>query len=330
MTGATAEAQQFRLEKPFSCVSLKRLRATTHISNANSRARGMDMKRRDFLRTTALGVSAAWMGTAPLATLEAEQTGHFSASDMVVLGKTGIRTSRLACGTGTVGTGHHSHQTALGIQGLSDLLLRGYDHGLRFFDTADGYGSHPHVAEALKRIPRENVVIMTKSGSRDPDRMRADIDRFRQELGTDYIDLLLMHCMTEDNWTERFRPTMDVISEAKEKGWIRAHGCSCHKIEALREAAQSPWVEVILSRINPIGSHMDADPATVKATLAQGRANGKGIIGMKILGQGDMRTRQDEALKFALSLGILDAFTIGAENASEQDDLLRRISAVNA
>jgi len=288
------------------------------------------MKRRDFLKTTALGVGAAWMGTTPLASLAAERTARYGAADIVVLGKTGIHTSRLACGTGTIGGGHHSNQTALGIQGLSDLLWRGYDHGLRFFDAADSYGSHPHVAEALKHVPREKVTIMSKSFSREPDQMRADIDRFRKELNTDYIDLLMMHCLTEDNWTERFRPTMDAISEAKEKGLIRAHGCSCHKIEALRLAAQSPWVEVILSRINPIGSHMDADPDTVKATLAQGRASGKGIIGMKILGQGDMRTRQDEALKFALSLGILDAFTIGAENAAEQDDLLRRIAAVNA
>ncbi|MGA3323322.1 MAG: aldo/keto reductase [Terriglobia bacterium] len=288
------------------------------------------MKRRDFLKTTALGVGAAWVGTTPLASLAAEQTTRFSASDIVVLGKTGIHTSRLACGTGTVGYQHHSHQTALGIQGLGDLLWRGYDNGLRFFDTADAYGSHPHVAEALKHVPREKVTIMTKSWAREPDQMRADIDRFRKELNTDYIDLLLMHCLTEENWTEKFRPTMDVLSEMKEKGIIRAHGCSCHKIEALRLAAQSPWVEVILSRINPIGSHMDADPDTVKATLAQGRANGKGIIGMKILGQGDMRTRQDEALKYALSLGILDAFTIGAESPAEQDDLRRRIEAVNA
>jgi predicted aldo/keto reductase-like oxidoreductase len=186
------------------------------------------------------------------------------------------------------------------------------------------------VAEALKRVPRDKVTIMSKSWAREPAQMRADIDRFRKELNTDYIDLLMMHCMTEENWTERFRPAMDVLSEMKDKGIIRAHSCSCHKIEALRLAAQSPWVDVMLSRINPIGSHMDADPDTVKATLAQGRANGKAIIGMKILGQGDMRTRQDEALKYALSLGILDAFTIGAENANEQDDLLRRISAVNA
>jgi hypothetical protein len=121
---------------------------------------------------------------------------------------------------------------------------------------------------------------------------------------------------------------MDVLSEAKEKGVIRAHGCSCHDIKALRLAAQSPWVDVILSRINPIGSHMDADPASVRGVLAQGRAGGKAIIGMKILGQGDMRKRQDEALKFALSLGILDAFTIGAESPAEQDDLIRRIAAV--
>jgi aryl-alcohol dehydrogenase-like predicted oxidoreductase len=270
------------------------------------------------------------MGAKPLAGLAADQSARFSATDTIVLGKTGIRTSRLACGTGTVAHDHHSNQTALGIQGLSDLLWRGYDHGLRFFDMADAYGSHPHVAEALKHVPREKVTIMTKVWHREPDQVRADIDRFRKELNTDYIDLLMMHCLTEDNWTQRFRPTMDVISEAKEKGLIRAHGCSCHKIEALREAAQSPWVEVMLARINPIGSHMDADPDTVKATLAQGRANGKGIIGMKILGEGDMRTRQDEGLKYALSLGILDAFTIGAENANEQADLIRRIAAVNA
>jgi aryl-alcohol dehydrogenase-like predicted oxidoreductase len=269
------------------------------------------------------------MGASPLAGLTMEPGTRFSAADTIVLGKTGIHTSRLACGTGTFGDNHTSHQSALGIQGLSDLLWRGYDHGLRFYDTADGYGSHPHVAETLKHVPREKVTIMTKSRARDPQQMIADIDRFRKELNTDYIDLLMMHCMVEENWTERFRPTMDVISEAKEKGLIRAHGCSCHKIAALREAAQSPWVDVILSRINPIGSHMDADPDTVKATLAQGRANGKGIIGMKILGEGDMRNRQDEALKFALSLGILDAFTIGAENAAEQDDLRRRIAAVN-
>src|SRR5579885_893866 len=251
----------------------------------------------------------------------------FSASEEVTIGKTGIQTSLLAMGTGTVGSGHHSHQTALGIGGLSALLLNGYEQGLRFFDAADSYGSHPHVAAALKHVPRDKVTVLSKSWARDPASMRADLDRFRKELGTDYLDICLMHCLTEADWTERYKGVMDVLSEAKQKGIIRAHGCSCHSIEALRAAAASPWVEVDLARINPIGSHMDADPATVISVLKQMKASGKAVIGMKILGQGDMRNRQDEALRYALSLGILDAFTIGAESRTEQEDLIKRIAA---
>jgi len=223
--------------------------------------------------------------------------------------------------------GHHSHQTALGMDGLPKLLLNGYDHGLRFFDAADSYGSHPYVAKALKQIPRDKVTVLTKSWSRDPAGARADIDRFRRELGTDYIDVCLMHCLTEGDWTERYRGVMDVFEEAKQKGIIRAHGGSCHSIEALRAAAKSPWVEVDLVRINPIGSYMDADPNTVIEVIREMRAAGKAVVGMKILGQGDMRARQDEAIKFALSLDLLSAFTIGAESIGEQEDLIRRIGA---
>ena len=285
------------------------------------------MNRRDFLALTGSAVSAAWLASHSFATL-ATSRQRFSADDTVLIGRTGIKTSRLAMGTGTVGSGHHSHQTALGIDGLSGLLLNGYDQGLRFFDAADSYGSHPHVAEALKHVPRDKVTVLTKTWARDAKTAREDLDRFRRELGTDYIDICLMHCLTEANWTEQYKGVMDVFSEAKQKGTIRAHGCSCHSIEALRAAAKSPWVEVDLVRINPIGSHMDADPATVINVIKEMRAAGKGIIGMKILGQGDMRNRQDEALKFALGLGLLDAFTNGAESKSEQQDLIRRISAV--
>ncbi len=121
-------------------------------------------------------------------------------------------------GTGTVGSGGHSHQTALGVKGLSDLLLNGYDHGLRFFDAADSYGSHPHVAEALKHVQRDKVTVLTKSWARDAATMRADLDRFRRELGTDYLDVCLMHCVTEADWTDRYKGAMDVLSEAKQKG----------------------------------------------------------------------------------------------------------------
>jgi 1-deoxyxylulose-5-phosphate synthase len=288
------------------------------------------MKRREFLRHGAWGAGAAWIGTRGLAVRVAalpKLDRKFSASDTVTIGKTGIQTSRLAMGTGTVGVGHHSHQTDLGVAGLSALLLNGYDNGLRFFDSADSYGSHPHVAEALKHVPRDKVTVLSKTWARDPATARADLDRFRKELGTEYLDICLMHCLTEGDWTERYRGVMDVLSEAKEKGIIRAHGCSCHSIEALRAAAKSPWVEVDLVRMNPIGSHMDADPETVASVIREMRGAGKGIIGMKILGQGDLRGKQDEALKYALSLGLLDAFTIGAESKAEQQDLIRRIAA---
>jgi 1-deoxyxylulose-5-phosphate synthase len=297
------------------------------------------MKRREFMRHAAGGMGAALLGSAApgglLASLKLSRDARlaalpalprkFEANETVTIGKTGIQTSLLAMGTGTVGSGHHSHQTALGIKGLSEMLLNGYEHGLRFFDAADSYGSHPHVAEALKHVPREKVTVLTKTWARDAATARADIERFRQELGTDYIDICLMHCLTEADWTERYRGVMEVFEEARQKGTIRAHGCSCHSIEALRAAAKSPWVQVHLVRINPIGSFMDADPQTVVGVMREMKAAGHGIVGMKILGQGDMRNRQDEALKFALGLGLLDAFTIGAENRGEQEDLIRRI-----
>jgi aryl-alcohol dehydrogenase-like predicted oxidoreductase len=285
------------------------------------------MRRREFLQHGAYRVGAVWLASQAFAKqiLAAPLANKFSANDTITIGKTGIKTSRLAMGTGTVGSGHHSHQTALGVDGLSALLLNGYDHGLRFFDAADSYGSHPHVAEALKHVQRDKVTVLTKTWARDAATARADLDRFRKELGTDYLDICLMHCLTEPDWTERYQGVMDVFSDAKQKGIIRAHGCSCHSIEALRAAAKSPWVEVDLVRMNPVGAFMDSDPQTVVGVVKEMKASGKGIIGMKILGQGQMRDRQDEALKFALSLGLLDAFTIGAESKAEQEDLIHRI-----
>ncbi len=287
------------------------------------------MRRREFLIRSATAAGAVWLSSKSIFKAIADQAlpQKFSASDTVTLGGTGIKTSRLAMGTGTVGSGHHSHQTALGIQGLSDLLRNGYDHGLRFFDAADSYGSHPHVAEALKHVQRDKVTVLTKSWARDADGMRADLDRFRKELGTDYLDVCLMHCVTEADWTDRYRGAMDVLSEAKQKGIIRAHGCSCHTIQALRAAAKSPWVEIDFARINPVGAEMDADPATVVSVLKEMKTAGKAVVGMKILGQGALRNRQDEGIKYALSLGLLDAFTIGAESKQEQEDLIRRIAA---
>jgi 1-deoxyxylulose-5-phosphate synthase len=287
--------------------------------------------RREFLKQTGVFSTGAWLSHSGLAIRLASLPAagqKFSASDAVTLGQTGIKTSRLAMGTGTVGVSHHSHQTALGIDGLSRLLLNGYDNGLLFFDAADSYGSHPHVAEALKHVDRSKVTVLTKSWARDAAGMRADLERFRRELKVEHIDILLMHCLTDGDWTTKYRGAMDVLEEAKQKGMIRAHGCSCHSIEALQAAAKSPWVEVDLVRINPIGAEMDASPEAVVSVIREMHSAGKGIVGMKILGQGALRQRQDEALRYALGLGLLDAFTIGAESIAEQKDLVRRIAAV--
>jgi len=288
------------------------------------------MLRRDFLHRSSRAAAGALLASHSVARRLAAippLSQKFAATDTVTLGNTAIKTSRLAMGTGTVGAGKHSHQTALGMDGLPRLLLNGYDNGLRFFDAADSYGSHPHVAEALKHVDRSKVTVLTKSWARDPNDMRADLDRFRRELGIEQIDIVLMHCLTEADWTTRYRPVMDILEEAKHKKIIRAHGCSCHSIEALRAAANSAWVEVDLARVNPVGAHMDADPDTVVSVLREMKAAGKAVLGMKILGQGALRDRRDEALRFALGLNVLDAFTIGAESISEQNDLTRRIAA---
>jgi aryl-alcohol dehydrogenase-like predicted oxidoreductase len=290
------------------------------------------MLRRDFLRRSTRTLGAALFArsaVARAALIDPDPLAQkFQAHDEIVLGHTGIRTSRLAMGTGTIGFAGASNQTRLGNSPFTNLLLDGYhDNGLRFFDSADSYGSHPYVAAAIKQLPRDKVTVLTKTDTRDPAGVRADLDRFRKELGVDYIDIVLIHCVTEGDWTTRYRGVMDVLSEAKQKGIIRAHGVSCHTLPALRAAAASPWVEIDLVRLNPIGSHMDADPATVISVVKQMRTQGKGIVGMKVLGQGDLRDKPSEAIRYALGTGVLDAFTIGAESQKEQNNLVQRIAA---
>ncbi len=276
------------------------------------------MNRRNFLRTT--------LGTAGAATLGGREALWSAparkANDIVHLGPDRVKLCRLAIGTGTKGG---SIQRQLGVPGLADMLQYGYDQGLFFWETADAYRTHPHLAEGLKRVPREKVTILTKTRARTAEQMRADLDRFRKELGTDYIDIVLLHALTTPNWTEERKGAMEVLSEAREKGTVRSHGCSCHSLEALQLAARTPWVHVDLARINPAQLLMDADPNTVTGVLRQMKAAGKGVIGMKILGEGGLSNRVDEALRFALSLDCVDCFTIGPANRQELDDLVKRI-----
>jgi predicted aldo/keto reductase-like oxidoreductase len=216
-----------------------------------------------------------------------------------------------------------------GAEGLADLLKAAYDQGITFWDSADQYGSHPHVRQALKRVQREKVTLLSKTHASTEQEMRADLDRFRRELNTDYLDILLLHCMTDRQWPEQKKGAMAVIAEAREKGIVRTHGISCHTIEALRAAVESPWAQVALVRINPAKAAMDVDPQTVVGVMRQMKDSGKGVIGMKILGAGQLRNRVDECLQFALSLDCLDCFTIGSESRGEMEDLVKRIPAAS-
>jgi len=284
------------------------------------------MKRREFVKYTA--ATAGALTLSPFANIFADEVKKKNANDIVTLGKTGIKVSRLAMGTGTHGVNRSSNQTrGLGVKGVGELLNYAYSKGINFWDSADQYGTHPHLKEALKTIPREKVVILTKTTANSAKDLNADLDRFRKEIGTDYIDIILIHLMTDPKWTEKKQGVMEALSKAREDGIIRAHGVSCHSLGALETAADSDWVQVDMARINPFGSAMDADVPTVEKVLKRMHDKGKGIIGMKVFGGGRLRDKVDECLNYVLGLEFVHSMTIGQENQNELNDLLKRIPA---
>lgn len=283
------------------------------------------MDRRNFLKGSA--IAAGLMTFDPLSiSAYRKNSKRMYATDKVTLGKTGIEVSRMAIGTGTNGWGKNSNQTRqLGIKGLADMLQAGYEQGFIFWDSADQYGTHPHLKEALKRVPREKVVILTKTHASSEKEMNDDLDRFRKELGTDYLDIVLLHCMTDSNWPKVKAGAMNILSEARENKIIKAHGVSCHTLGALKAAAASPWVQIDLARINPAGASMDADVSTVVPILKQMKDSGKVVMGMKIFGAGKLSDRVDECLQYAMKQDYMDCFTIGIENYQQLMDLKKRI-----
>lgn len=282
------------------------------------------MKRRHFIKAGAAAAGTLLFDAFPYHAF-AGTTKKF-AEDKVILGDTGIEVSRLAMGTGTSGYGGSSNQSRkLGLKGLTNLLRSGYDNGIFFWESADQYGTHPHLKEALKAVDRENVVLLTKTHAKTEKEMKADLDRFRKEIGTDYIDMVLLHALTNPQWNENRKGAMEYLSRAREDGIIRAHGVSCHSLGALQTAADEPWVQVDLARMNPAGVRMDAEVPTVEKVLQDMKAKGKGVIGMKILGGGKLRNKVDEALQYALAQEYLDSFTIGSESIGEFQELTKKI-----
>jgi predicted aldo/keto reductase-like oxidoreductase len=282
------------------------------------------MNRREFLQRSLV------VGAAAVLPVNAWSAEVRRGSDVIELGPAKVKVSRMAIGTGSFGGGHSSSQLRkLGADGVADLWCYGFDNGVFFWDTADSYGTHAAVKIALKTVPREKVAILTKSDANSATKMQADLDRFRQEMGTDYIDVVLLHGRMHPQWEEKDKGAMDVLSEAKQKKIVRTVGISCHSVAAMKVAAKSPWLEVCMTRINPAGIRMDAATDEVLPILAEMKANGKGIIGMKVLGEGQLVDRRDEALRFAVTQDAVHCFTIGCESREEFMDNLNRIAKVS-
>ena len=248
-------------------------------------------------------------------------------TDRVQLGRSGLKVSVVGIGTGSIGYARHSNQTQLGQERFTKLMRHSLDQGINFFDLADAYGSHAPFKVAMKGVPREQYVIQTKTDSRDAQSVRTDIDRFLQELDTDYIDSLIIHHVTIPDWPKRYREVMDVFTEAKQKRKVRACGITCHDFGALESASVTDWVEINQVRWNPRASHMDGDVETLRTLFRKMRGRGQGMIGMKVVGQGDIvngsrALSPEDCFKFQIESGVVDAFVVGVENIEQIDQLL--------
>jgi aryl-alcohol dehydrogenase-like predicted oxidoreductase len=292
------------------------------------------LSRRKFIGTVAAGAGAALVGGAVLrgegdvvAAVGPIDPSIKSPTDRVGVGRSGLKVSLVGLGTGSIGYAHRSNQTQLGQTAFTKLMRHALERGVNFFDLADSYGSHPFFREAMRSVERSRYVLQTKTDSRDPREAAADVDRFLKELDTDYIDSLIIHCVTDGDWTKSYRGVMDVFSEAKRKGKVRAVGVTCHSFEALEAAAASDWVEINQVRWNPRAAHMDAEVDKARELFRRMRARGQGMIGMKVVGQGDIvRGRPAltpaECFRFQIESGVVDAFVVGVESVEQVDELL--------
>ena len=295
-----------------------------------------NISRRHFLVKTLAG--AALTATAPGLICQAEPAKKpTSAADRVFLGKTQIKASLLAQGTGFNGGGRNSDHTRLGQASFEALLRHSMDQGINFLDMADLYGTHPFVQKTIKGLPRDKFVMLSKIWPNKEDWVtpsggaKEEVDRFRKELDTDMLDICLIHCMGNAQWPQKHEKIRDELSELKQKGIVRAVGVSCHDLGALKTASQHPWVDVIFARINHKGGAeymMDGSVEEVSAVLKQARANGKAVIGMKIFGAGKLvkPEEKDASLKYVFGNQLVDAITIGMLKKEQVDDTVARLN----
>jgi aryl-alcohol dehydrogenase-like predicted oxidoreductase len=294
-----------------------------------------DLNRRKFLGALSLGTAHLMFNNPLYATAT-----RFSSADplqMTKLGKSGLETTLLGFGTGIWAGDRSSFLTRQEEDKSIAMLRHAYDRGFRFFDCADTYGTHGMMAKALNGMDREKLMVSSKIWTRpggipEPERPDANIvvDRFRKELDIDYLDMVQIHCMEDADWTDSMKKQMDILDNLKSKGIIRAHGVSVHTLEAMKAAAADPWVDVIHVRINPYGMSMDKpDPQEVVEVIHQLHAAGKGVIGMKLVGNGKLRDdseKIDHSLRFVLGLGSVDMMIVGFETEAQIDNYMDRTS----
>ena len=298
------------------------------------------LTRRQFLTTTiAIGAGSVLLGKSAL---RFPVTAPVLSSDplqIVTLGKSGIKTTLLGMGTGYSGYNRSSNITRAGV--AESIIHQAYEKGIRFFDCADSYGTHPFTATALKDYPRESYTLSSKiwlspGGIPETERPDADVvvDRFRRELKTDYLDMVQIHCMTDSQWTDKQKKQMDILENLKVKKIIGAHGVSVHSLEAMEAAVENPWIDVIHVRINPYGEVMDkSDANSVIPVIEKLHKAGKGVIGMKLIGNGNFRDdseKIDASLKYVLGLGTVDMIIVGFERPEQIDNYLGRMRKVLA
>jgi aryl-alcohol dehydrogenase-like predicted oxidoreductase len=293
------------------------------------------LTRRQFVSTTiTAGAGSVLLGKAALATPFKSEGLTEDPFRIVNLGKSGVKTPLLGMGTGFSGYNRSSNITRAGV--AESLIRRAYEKGIRFFDCADTYGTHKYVAAALKGIPRESYILTSKiwvgqGGIPEPERPDANvvIDRFRKELNTDYIDILQIHCMTDPGWTDKQKKQMDILENLKSKKIIRSHGVSVHSLEAMKACIESSWVDIVHVRVNPYGDAMDkSEPSEVIPVIAKLHESGKGVIGMKLIGNGNFKNdpeKIDASLKYVLGLGTVDTIIVGFELPEQIDDYIGRI-----
>ena len=292
------------------------------------------ISRRDFLQTSLTATGALMLGTASL-----KAATKRTAVDQVTLGQTGIKLSRLGMGTGS---NSGQIQYDLGREGFNSLVRYAYDQGITYFDCSQTYKTFEWLGGAVKGLPREKVFIQSKIPGQ-PENILSVIDHHRKVFDTDYVDTMLIHCMIKDGWTDQWKRIMEGFDEAKQKGWIRSKGVSCHSLPALRGATETPWAEVHLVRVNPQGRRIDGpeeivwtdkvhEVEPVVTQLKAMKAKGRGVIGMKIIGNGEFVNAEDreKSIRFAMSRPELDAVVIGFKNREEIDEAIRRINSALA